>query len=63
MTAPRKHPGPQGPTRPRVAVRLSAAGIAEIDRRAKVAGVKRSEMVRRMLTYAAQKIPDTPMGT
>ena len=63
MTGPRKHPGPQGPVRPQVAVRLSEGGIAEIDRRANLAGVKRSEMVRRMLTYAAQKMPDTPMGT
>lgn len=36
---------------------MSEAGIAHIDERAKEAGVNRSEMIRRMLAYAAAKMP------
>ncbi len=46
-----------GPRRPLVAIRLSDEGIAHIDQRAEKQGVNRSEMVRRMLAYAAQHMP------
>ncbi len=51
---PRTYP----PRRPLVALRLSTKGIDLIDQRAKdeAAGV-RSEMIRRMLAYAAQHMP------
>ena len=47
-----------GPRRPLVALRLSEQDIEHIDQRAaqECDGV-RSEMIRRMLTYAAQHIP------
>ena len=41
-----------GPRRPQVAVRLSEAGIKQVDILANRAGVTRSEMVRRLLTLA-----------
>jgi len=47
-----------GPRRPLVAIRLSEQGIAHIDQRAKdEADGVRSEMIRRMLAYAAQHMP------
>lgn len=46
-----------GPRRPLVALRLSEQGIARIDQRAAEAGVTRSEMMRRMLAYAAAHMP------
>lgn len=47
-----------GPRRPLVALRLSAQGIAQIDERAAVeADGSRSEMIRRMLAYAAAHMP------
>ena len=57
MTKPRRKPGPNGPVRPQVAVRLSEAGREHIDHRAAARGVKRSEMVRIMLAYASAKMP------
>ena len=47
-----------GPRRPLVAIRLSEQGIAHIDQRAaeEAEGI-RSEMIRRMLAYAAQHMP------
>lgn len=57
MTTPRRKPGPKGPVRPQVAVRLSEAGREHIDQRAAERGVKRSEMVRIMLAYASAKMP------
>lgn len=46
-----------GPRRPITAVRLSTDGLKFIDRRAEQEGVNRSEMIRRMLAYAAQNMP------
>lgn len=46
-----------GPRRPLVAIRLSQTGIDHIDQRAKDANVNRSEMIRRMLTYANEYMP------
>jgi predicted DNA binding CopG/RHH family protein len=46
-----------GPRRPLVAIRLSEQDIAAIDQRATEAGVTRSEMMRRMLAYAAAHMP------
>lgn len=46
-----------GPRRPAIAVRLSAAGLAHVDQLAKTSGVTRSEMIRRMLAYAATRMP------
>jgi hypothetical protein len=40
-----------------VSIRLSDAGIAHLDELAKVDGVKRSELVRRMLAYATARMP------
>jgi len=57
VTTPRRKPGPKGPVRPQVAVRLSEVGREHIDERAAVRGVKRSEMVRIMLAYASAKMP------
>lgn len=45
-------PGPKGPLRPQVAVRMDEAGRAKVDELAKTAGVGRSEMVRRLLAAA-----------
>jgi hypothetical protein len=47
-----------GPRRPLVALRISAQGLAHIDQRAadEAEGV-RSEMIRRMLAYAALHMP------
>ena len=56
MTA-RKHPGPQGPRRPQLAIRVNIKGIEEIDKRAAASGVKRSEMARLMLAYASTHMP------
>jgi len=56
-TKPRRKPGPKGPVRPQVAVRLSEAGREHIDTRAAARGLKRSEMVRIMLAYATAKMP------
>jgi len=58
MTKPRRKPGPKGPVRPQVAVRLSDADRAHIDNMAAARGIKRSEMVRIMLAYATAKMPD-----
>ena len=41
-----------GPRRPQVAIRVSEAGIKEIDDLADQAGVTRSEMARRLLSAA-----------
>lgn len=41
-----------------VGVRLTQAGTQHIDQRAERAGVGRSEMIRRMLAYAAAKMPE-----
>jgi len=57
MTKPRRKPGPKGPVRPQVAVRLSETDREHIDNRAADRGVKRSEMVRLMLTYATRNMP------
>ena len=47
-----------GPRRPLVAIRLSESGIAHIDQRAAAeADGVRSEMIRRMLAYAALHMP------
>jgi len=47
-----------GPRRPLVAIRLSERGIAHIDQRAKEeTDGSRSEMMRRMLAYAAGRMP------
>lgn len=53
-----------GPRRPLVAIRLSEQGIAHIDQRAReecppIRGGEpnRSEMIRRMLAYAAAHMP------
>ena len=57
MTKPRRKPGPKGPIRLQVAVRLSEDDREHIDNRAADRGVKRSEMVRLMLTYATRNMP------
>ncbi len=57
MIGPRKKPGPKGDRASRLAIRLTTKGAAAIDARADAAGVKRSEMVRRMLAYAEQNMP------
>lgn len=44
-----------GPRRPLVAVRLSAEGIAYIDKLAKSEGVNRSEMIRILLAEAVAR--------
>lgn len=41
-----------GPRRPIVAVRLSEAGIQQVDALAEAEGVNRSEMIRLLLTEA-----------
>jgi metal-responsive CopG/Arc/MetJ family transcriptional regulator len=41
-----------------VGVRLTRAGTEHVDQRAEKAGVSRSEMIRRMLAYAAAKMPE-----
>lgn len=46
-----------GPRRPAITFRLSDAGLAAVEARAEAAGVKRSEMLRRMLAYAEAKMP------
>ncbi len=47
-----------GPRRPLVAIKLSQSGIEHIDQRAEVeADGNRSEMIRRMLAYAAAHMP------
>ena len=46
-----------GPARPTVTIRLSAAGIEKLDELAAVEGVDRSEVMRRMLSYAARHMP------
>lgn len=47
-----------GPRRPLVAIRLSEAGIEHIDQRAaEECGGVRSEMIRRMLAFSAQRMP------
>jgi len=38
-------------------VRLLPEAIASLDERATAEGVRRSELLRRMLTYAEQKMP------
>jgi metal-responsive CopG/Arc/MetJ family transcriptional regulator len=47
------------PKEPRVtiAVRVSAAGLTAIDERAEEEDRTRSEIIRRMLAYAVQKMP------
>lgn len=50
---PRVYP----PKRTSVTVRLNRDGVAEMDRRAREAGVHRSEMVRRMLRFAIERMP------
>lgn len=59
MIGPRRKPGPKGDRAVTVTVRLTKAGADAIDTRATAAGVKRSEMVRRMLAYAEQHMPRT----
>lgn len=49
------HPGPR---RAIVGVRISDAGIAAVDERAARRKVKRSEMLRVLLAYAIQNMPD-----
>lgn len=46
-----------GPRRPLVALRMSDEGVAHVDKLAAAAAVTRSEMIRRMLAYAAAKMP------
>jgi Ribbon-helix-helix protein, copG family len=41
-----------------VGIRMTRAGTEHIDQRAERAGVTRSEMIRRMLAYAAAKMPE-----
>ncbi len=60
----KKHPGPQGPRRPQVAVRLSTEGVAHLDYLARARGLvkpngdpNRSEMIRVLLAYAVRKMP------
>jgi len=57
VTTPRRKPGPKGDRASRLALRLTDRDAAAIDARATKAGVNRSEMVRRMLAYAAAKMP------
>jgi hypothetical protein len=40
-----------------IAVRISSAGLAAIDRRAEEEDRSRSEIIRRMLAYATWKMP------
>lgn len=47
-----------GPRRPVIALRLGAEGLALVDERAEREGVNRSEMIRRMVDYAAQHMPE-----
>jgi len=46
-----------GPRRPLVALRLGDAEITQIDQLAVAADLNRSEMIRRMLAFAAAKMP------
>lgn len=46
-----------GPAKPTVTIRLSAVGIAHLDALAARDGVDRSELMRRMLNYAARHMP------
>lgn len=46
-----------GPRRPLIAIRISEEGRAHIDKRAAEEGINRSEMIRRLLAYAASKMP------
>lgn len=45
-------------TRRHVSLRLGREGIQHVESRAKRAGVRRSEMIRWMLFYAAQHMPE-----
>lgn len=46
-----------GPRMDMVWLRLPPAAITDVDKKAKAAGVKRSELLRRMLAYAARTMP------
>lgn len=46
-----------GPPKPTITIRLSEAGIANLDELAAREGVDRSEVMRRMLNYAARYMP------
>lgn len=46
-----------GPPKPTITIRLSEAGIANLDELAAREGVDRSEVMRRMLNYAARNMP------
>ncbi len=50
---------PDAQRRVLIAVRLKPAALDRVDERARRAGVKRSEMIRRMLAYAASRMPQT----
>lgn len=43
---------------PAVAVRINRDGISHMDARAKLEGVNRSELVRRMLAFASAHMPE-----
>ena len=47
-----------GPRRPALAVRIDADELATLDRQAAAIGITRSELARRILSYALQ--PPTP---
>lgn len=47
----------KGPRRPQLAVRVAAAGISWLDARAAEEGIRRSELVRRMLVFAERRMP------
>lgn len=46
-----------GPRMDMVWLRMPPDAITDVDGRAKAVGVKRSEMIRRMLAYAASAMP------
>jgi len=58
VTQPRGKPGPKGDRASRLALRLTDREAAAIDARATKVGVKRSEMVRRMLAYSEHHMPE-----
>lgn len=56
VTSDTMSPRPPSDRQP-ITVRLSQQGIRAIDERAQTAGVDRSEMIRQLLSYAAQHMP------
>jgi predicted DNA binding CopG/RHH family protein len=47
-----------GPRRPYVALRLDAAALTWVDEQAAARGLNRSQMLRLMLSYAQEQMPE-----